>query len=112
MHEKVFHAVHVQRIPLHEDGAIVDWVAKNGIDRATFLSAWNSFGVVTRLRQLGKVAADYQVESAPPLLIDGRYQTSPGQVAPQTANPNDRAALFKATLEVADKLVTKAAQSK
>jgi len=39
MHAKIFKAVHVDRIRLNKDDAIIDWVAKNGIDRATFLNA-------------------------------------------------------------------------
>jgi len=114
-HARIFDLVHKQHVNLHEDAAILDWMGKNGnsigVDPAKFLEAWNSFGMQTRLRQLGKVMASYQVESAPTLVIDGRYQTSPGTVAAHF-NPPDRDDLFKATLEVADKLVTKAAQAK
>jgi len=111
MHAKIFKAVHVDRIRLNKDEAIIDWVAKNGIDRATFLGAWNSFGVTTRLRQLGKIVASYGVDSAPALVIDGRYLTSTATLGPQLQS-HDRNALFNATLQVASALVDKAAQSK
>jgi len=111
MHEKVFKAVHVDHIRLNKDDVIIDWAAKNGIDRATFLDAWNSFGVTTRLRQLDKVAANYQVESAPTLIVGGRFLTNPGLLSRQMEGA-DRADVFKATLQVADKLVDKAAQAK
>jgi thiol:disulfide interchange protein DsbA len=111
MHEKVFKAVHVDRIRLNKDDAIIDWVAKNGIDRAKFLDAWNSFGVTTRLRQLRQVTANYQVDSAPTLIVGGRFLTNPGLLSGQMQGM-DREAVFKATLHVADKLVDKAAQPK
>ena len=111
MHEKVFKAVHVDRIRLNKDDAIIDWVAKNGIDRARFLDAWNSFGVTTRLRQLRQVTANYQVDSAPTLIVGGRFLTNPGLLSNQMQGA-DREAVFKATLNVADKLVDKAAQPK
>ena len=111
VHAKIFKAVHVDRIRLNKDDAIIDWVAKNGIDRATFLNAWNSFGVTMKLRQLGKIAANYGIDSAPALVIDGRYMTSPATVGAKF-EPRDRAALFDATLQVATALVDKAAQSK
>jgi len=111
MHEKVFKAVHVDHIRLNKDDAIIDWVAKNGIDRAQFLDAWNSFGVTTRLRQLRQVTANYQVESAPTLIVGGRFLTNPGLLSNQMQGA-DREAVFKATLNVADKLVDKAAQPK
>jgi thiol:disulfide interchange protein DsbA len=111
MHAKVFKAVHVDRIRLNQDAAIVDWVAKNGIDRATFLNAWNSFGVTMRLRQLGKIVSDYKIESAPTLVIDGRWVTSPAMVHAGLQS-NDRNAMFQATLQVADALVEKATKAK
>ena len=111
MHEKVFKAVHVDHIRLNKDDAIIDWVAQNGIDRATFTEAWNSFGVTTRLRQLRQVTANYQVDSAPTLIVGGRFLTNPGLLSSQMQGVG-REAVFKATLNVADKLVDKAAQSK
>jgi thiol:disulfide interchange protein DsbA len=111
MHGKVFDAVHKQRIRLNQDGPIIDWVSKNGIDRATFLNAWNSFGVQARLRGLDRVLGAYKVETVPTLVIDGRYVTSPGQVntSLKTNNPQE---MYQATLQVADALVAKALQSK
>ncbi|MGJ7917651.1 thiol:disulfide interchange protein DsbA/DsbL [Massilia sp. LXY-6] len=111
MHAKVFHAVHQQRIRLNKDDAIIDWVSKNGIDRATFLNAWNSFGVLTRMRQLDRVLSAYKVESVPTLVIDGRYMTSPSTVN-ATLKTNNPQEMFQATLQVADALVAKAAASK
>jgi len=111
MHEKVFKAVHVDHIRLNKDDVIIDWAAKNGIDRAKFLDAWNSFGVTMRLRQLERIAASYQVDSAPTLIVGGRFLTNPGLLSPQMQGA-DRADVFKATLHVADKLIDKAAQAK
>ena len=111
MHEKVFKAVHVDHIRLNTDDAIIDWATKNGIDRAQFLDAWNSFGVTTRLRQLGRIAAQYQVDSAPTLIVDGRYLTTPALESGQMQGA-DRDMVFKATLNVAAKLVDKVAQGK
>lgn len=114
IHATIFHLVHVQHVNLHEDGAILDWMAKNGktigVDPAQFQAAWQSFGVQTRLRQLGKVVANYQVESAPTLVIDGRYLTSPATLAGHMDLPREQ--LFRATLQAADGLVSKAAQAK
>ena len=109
MHEKVFKAVHTDHVRLNKDDVIIDWAAKNGIDRAAFLDAWNSFGVTTRLRQLERIAANYQVDSAPTLIVGGRFLTNPGLLSRQMEGA-DRADVFKATLNVADKLVDKAAK--
>jgi thiol:disulfide interchange protein DsbA len=111
MHGKVFNAVHQQRIRLNKDDAIIDWVSKNGIDRATFLSAWNSFGVQTRLRGLDRVISNYKVESVPTIIVDGKYMTSPS-MAHDSLKTNNPQEMFQATLQIADALVAKAAASK
>ena len=111
MHAKVFKAMHVDRVRLTRDDTIIDWVSKNGIDRATFLNAWNSFGVMTKLRQQGKIVEAYKVEGAPTIVIDGKYQTAPSIVY-NSVKTNNEPQLFQATLQVMDALVAKAAKSK
>lgn len=111
MHAKVFKAVHVDRIRLNQDAAIIDWVSKNGIDRATFTNAWNSFGVMTKLRRLPQVVNEYKVDGVPTVVIDGKYQTSPATVY-NSVKTNNEPQLFQATLQVMDALVAKAAKTK
>jgi thiol:disulfide interchange protein DsbA len=111
MHAKVFKAVHQDRIRLNQDEAIIDWVSKNGIDRATFVNAWNSFGVLAKLRQLPKIVDAYKVDGVPTVVIDGKYQTSPATVY-SAVKTSSEPQLFQATLQVMDALVAKAAKSK
>ena len=108
---KVFKAWHVDHLRLNTDAAIIDWVAKNGIDRNKFLEAWNSFGVMTKLRRLPQITSDYKVDSVPTIVIDGKYQTSPATVYNSVKTQNEPA-LFGATLQVMDALVAKAAKTK
>jgi thiol:disulfide interchange protein DsbA len=108
---KVFKAWHVDHLRLNTDAAIIDWVAKNGIDRTKFLDVWNSFGVTTRLRQLPQITTDYKVDGVPTIIIDGKYQTSPAIVY-NSVKSSSEPVLFQATLQVMDALVAKAAKSK
>lgn len=111
MHGKVFQAVHGQRVRLMKDEQIIDWVAKNGIDRAKFLEVWNSFGVMTKLRRLPQMTGAYQVSGTPTIVVDGKYQTSPGLVA-EKLKLRDSAQVMQAHFEVLDALVAKAAATK
>jgi thiol:disulfide interchange protein DsbA len=111
MHAKVFKAIHVDRIRMKDDATVIDWASKNGIDRASFTNAWNSFGVMTKLRRLSQVADAYKVDGAPTVVIDGKYQTSPAMVYNSVKAVNEPQ-LFQATLQVMDALVAKAAKSK
>ncbi|MET0982514.1 MAG: thiol:disulfide interchange protein DsbA/DsbL [Telluria sp.] len=111
MHAKVFHAIHVQRVRLMKDEQIIDWVSKNGIDRAKFMEVWNSFGVMTKLRRLPQVQGAYQVSGTPTIIIDGKYQTSPGLVA-EKLKIRDGGQVMQAHFQVLDALVAKAAATK
>jgi protein dithiol oxidoreductase (disulfide-forming) len=111
MHAKVFKAIHVDRIRMKDDATVIDWVSKNGIDRATFTNAWNSFGVMTKLRRLPQIIDAYKVDGAPTIVIDGKYQTSPATVYNSVKTTNEPQ-LFQATLQVMDALVAKAAKTK
>jgi thiol:disulfide interchange protein DsbA len=111
MHQKVFNAWHVQHLRLNQDDAIIDWVSKNGIDRAKFEDTWKSFGVMTKLHRLPQLIADYKIESVPTVVIDGKYQTSPATVGAATKATSEQQ-LFAQTLQVMDALVARAAKSK
>ncbi len=109
---KVFRAFHVDRIRLDKDEAILEWIPKQGIDKAKFLEFWNSFGVLTKLKRLQQVMKSYNIESAPSLVVDGRFVTSPSSIA--TANPSITASgpMYVAVAQVLDALVAKAAKEK
>lgn len=110
-HTKVFRAIHVERVRLNSDEAVLTWVTKSGMDRAKFLDAWNSFGVQTKMKRASAMISAYKVEFAPVLVIDGKYMTAPSLVA-NTDKTRDEQALFRSTLQVADFLVAKAAKTK
>lgn len=110
-HHRVFQAVHVQRQRLTKDDQIIEWAVKNGLDKAKFMEAWNSFGVTTKLRRLSQMSSAYKVTGTPTIIIDGKYVVSPGQI--QEANKiQDVNQLMQATTQVMDALVARAAKSK
>jgi thiol:disulfide interchange protein DsbA len=83
-----------------------------GMDRASFMNTWNSFGVKTMLNRLPAIVSNnYKVDSTPTLVVDGKYVTSPGQVAGTTHSRN-QPQLFGETLQVLDALVAKVRKSK
>jgi len=110
-HDRVFRAVHVERKRLMKDEDIIAWAASNGLDKARFMEAWNSFGVQTRLRRLPQQADAYKVSMTPTIIIDGKYATSPSQVQ-QSNRLRDANQVMMATSQVLDALVAKAVASK
>ena len=111
LHAQVMHTWHVERKRLASDRDNLDWALKNGLDKATFEGAYQSFGVQTRLKNLPRLAAGYQVDSTPTLIVGGRYLTNPSMVA--GANPAlPRQGVDQATLQVVQALVAKAKLAK
>jgi thiol:disulfide interchange protein DsbA len=111
LHAKVLSTWHVERKRLKSDADNIDWAVKNGIDKEKFTATYNSFAVITRLKNAGRVAGTYEVNSTPTLIVDGRYLTTPSLI--DASNPGTpRAQLNAATLQVLDALVAQARAGK
>lgn len=111
-HQKVFNAMHIERLRLRSDDQVLDWAVKSGIDQARFVEAWNSFGVQAKLRRAGALMAAYRVDSWPTIAIDGRFITSPSQAGAAAADAHDADEMQRAALKVMDYLVAQAKAEK
>ena len=80
LHKKVFYAIHVEKQALNSLPLIADWVEKQGIDKAKFTEAYNSFPVATKTRKATLLQDAYKVDGVPALGVAGKYYTS-GAVA-------------------------------
>ncbi len=80
LHKKVFYAIHVEKQALNTLPLIADWVEKQGIDKAKFTEAYNSFPVATKTRKATLLQDAYKVDGVPALGVAGKYYTS-GAVA-------------------------------
>jgi thiol:disulfide interchange protein DsbA len=112
-HDKVFAAMHVDRLRLNSDEQVFDWVAKNGIDRAKFVDTYRSFGIQQRLRRADAMMDAYRVDRWPVLVVGGRYVTSPShasEAAIAAGETRTEAQQGQVALQVMDYLVAKAKQ--
>ena len=73
MHRKVFYAIHNDRMRLAKTDEIAAFMAKNGVDPAKFLEAYESFSVQTKAAQARKLAQAYKIDAVPALGVQGRY---------------------------------------
>jgi len=94
LHKRVFAALHVQRRRLDKPEDIASFVAEQGVDKAKFQEAYNSFGTASKVRQSQQLAQAYALDGVPALGIAGRFQT-----AGSMAGSNERA------LQAADFLI-------
>lgn len=106
LHSKIFNAIHKERQKLDTEAQLADFVAKNGVDKAKFLDAYNSFSVQAKITKATKMQASYRIDGVPNVAVDGRYMTSPSTVAVTVRDANE-AELMQATVKMMDSLVAK-----
>ncbi|MFZ6861023.1 thiol:disulfide interchange protein DsbA/DsbL [Undibacterium sp. Ji67W] len=104
MHAKVLKAWHIDHQRLRTDDDNIEWAIKNGIDKAKFIDAYNSFSVSASLMRLPKVSENYEVDNTPTFIVNGRYLTN--AVMLSASNPKmNRNEVTQATFQVIDALV-------
>ncbi|MTW12246.1 thiol:disulfide interchange protein DsbA/DsbL [Pseudoduganella eburnea] len=110
-HLKVFDAMHAQLGALRDDAAVMDWAAKEGIDKKRFAETYSGLGVSGKLRHADRMMGDYRVDYWPMVIIDGKYMTSPAQVN-KGAPAKTEEQMHANALSVMDFLVAKAKSEK
>lgn len=80
LHKKVFYAIHVEKQSLTTADQVTAWAEKQGINKAKFVDAYNSFPIATKIRKATLLQDAYKVDGVPALGVAGRYFTS-GSVA-------------------------------
>lgn len=73
LHQKVFEAIHRDREPLVSPPAILEWVAKQGVDRARFTEIAGSEAIGRKIADAIRLHDAYGVEGTPSLGIAGKY---------------------------------------
>ena len=76
LHRRVFYAIHSDRQRLDKPAEISAFMAKNGVDAAKFMEAFDSFSVQTKARQAAQLSAAYKIDGVPAIGVQGRYYTS------------------------------------
>jgi len=96
LQQAVFDTVQTERNPLNTKERVLEWAAKQGLDKNKFAAMYDSFGVSTKVNRAAQLIKAYKLESVPTLVVDGRYMTSPA-----LANG------YPQSLEVVDTLIQK-----
>lgn len=94
----VFPAIHGERISLFDEKVLNEWVVKKGVDAKKFGEAFNSFGVMSKVKRGDQMAAAYKIQGVPALAVDGKFMV--GDMA------------LSEKLVVADKLIAKVRSEK
>lgn len=76
LHNKVFRAIHVEKLKLAKDEDIVAWIGQqSGIDAAKFKEVYGSFSVANQARRASQLQEAYSVEGVPSMGVAGRFYT-------------------------------------
>jgi thiol:disulfide interchange protein DsbA len=76
LHTKAFRAIHEERLRLDDDFVLLDWVAKQGVDRAKFKETMLSFAVNARVQQARSTTAAAIISGVPTVIVQGRYMAN------------------------------------
>jgi thiol:disulfide interchange protein DsbA len=76
LHGKVFQALHEEGLKLDKPELIADFMVKLGVERAKFVSVFDSFAVQTKARQARSLAEAYKIDGVPAVGIGGQFLTS------------------------------------
>lgn len=101
IHDSVFNAIHNAGRRLASVDDITNFAAEQGLDKALFTKAWNSFSVKSQIEKAKKQAVAYQITGVPTLVVNGKYRFDIGM-----------AGGLQETVEVADALIDKERQAK
>lgn len=80
LHLKVYESYHIERLHMSKPDVVVEWAAKNGIDRKRWLEAYGSSAIDAKVQHAKELSAAYTVRVTPTLVVDGRYLTSGSHV--------------------------------
>lgn len=75
-HMDVFKAMHLEHKQIVTAEQWADFFAAYGVDKATALSTFNSFGVTSQIKQAEARARSYKVASTPEMVVEGKYRIS------------------------------------
>jgi thiol:disulfide interchange protein DsbA len=71
--DAIYQAIHVKQANLYDLDTIGAFVAGNGVDRAKFSAAYNSFTVNSKIVRAKQMIRSYGINGTPTLVVDGKY---------------------------------------
>ena len=76
LHWPVYDTIHFEDVQLGDEKIMLDWAARNGIEREKFAQAYASDAVKATVAQARELLKSYDVKAVPTFIVDGRFLTS------------------------------------
>lgn len=74
--DAIYQAIHVKDMDLRDLNTISTFVASQGVDKAKFIAAYNSFTVNSKIIRAKQMIRSYGINGTPTLVVDGKYVIS------------------------------------
>jgi protein dithiol oxidoreductase (disulfide-forming) len=75
LHKRVFAAIHAEKLNLDTREQIIEWVAKQGIDKVKFTQYYDSPSIASKATLATKLQTAYNVSGVPAIGIAGQFYT-------------------------------------
>ena len=108
---KAFEAYHIKRNRLMTEAQVNEFVATTKLDKKVFNDTYKSFSVQMKQNRSMGVMTQYEIDSWPTMIVDGRFQTSPAMAVTGKTRINEQIQ-NESLLPVLDFLVEKAINEK
>ena len=76
LHWPVYDNFHFDGVQLNQVKDMLDWVARNGIDRNKFTLVYNSPEIDKKLQEVRAMMKTYDIRAVPTVVVDGKYASS------------------------------------
>ena len=83
----VFRAIHGQGVSLWNDKSFYDWAASKGLDRKKVEDVFGSFAINGKMNRAKQQAQQYNIQSVPTVVVDGRFITGSERVGTHAQLP-------------------------
>ncbi|MDQ2916935.1 MAG: thiol:disulfide interchange protein DsbA/DsbL [Casimicrobiaceae bacterium] len=83
----VFKAIHQMGVALWDDKKFFDWAASEGLDRKKVEDVYGSFAIDGKMKRAMQLAQQYQIQSVPTVIVDGKFVTSSDRVGTHAKLP-------------------------
>ena len=83
----VFKAIHGSGVSLWDTDKFYDWAATKGLDRKKVEEVFTSFAVDGKMKRAMQLAQQYNIQSVPTVIVDGKFVTSSDRVGTHAQLP-------------------------
>jgi len=83
----VFKAIHGSGVALWDSGKFYDWAASKGLDRKKVEEVFTSFAIDGKMKRAMQLAQQYNIQSVPTVIVDGKFVTSSDRVGTHAQLP-------------------------